>query len=198
MLTTLTKIKARLKLETADVVDDALLTNFLNLVSNRFDSECRRTFARGAAITEEFDGDATELRVMRYPLEAVAGFDLKTSETAGWVAQVFTDYVIRHSAVVSLASPLGTWRDRLRVTYTGGYVLPGTTVGAGQTALPDEVEMACLEQTVAWWRDRDRLGLSSVSGAGGSVSALPQSVVKQIDLLPLVQNVLLTYRRFNG
>jgi hypothetical protein len=29
-----------------------------------------------------------------------------------------------------------------RVTYTGGYVLPGASPGAGQTALPDDLESA--------------------------------------------------------
>lgn len=32
-----------------------------------------------------------------------------------------------------------------RVTYTGGYVLPGAQVGAGQAALPADLESAAVE-----------------------------------------------------
>jgi len=41
----------------------------------------------------------------------------------------------------------------------GGYVLPGTTPSAGQTALPDDLEQAAVEQVAYWFRNRDNTGL---------------------------------------
>src|ERR1051326_9034291 len=67
------------------------------------------------------------------------------------------DYLLRRNCVISLANPLGDCRQRARVTYTGGYVLPGTAVGAGQTALPDDLEQAMVEQVACWFMNRDKL-----------------------------------------
>jgi len=38
------------------------------------------------------------------------------------------------------------------VTYTAGYVLPGDTPAAGQTALPDDLEQAAVEQVAYWFQ----------------------------------------------
>ena len=38
------------------------------------------------------------------------------------------------------------------MTLTGGYVLPGTTPSAGQTALPDDLEQAAVEQVAYWFQ----------------------------------------------
>ena len=36
------------------------------------------------------------------------------------------------ASVISLPRPIGTWRQQLRLTYIGGYVMPGDEVGEGQ------------------------------------------------------------------
>ena len=87
--------------------------------------------------------------------------------------------------------PLGTKYEQGRVTYTGGYVLPGTTPGAGQTALPDDLEHACTEQVAYWYQNRFRLGLLSMPAEGRTFFN-----IAQIDLLPQVQSILKRYERF--
>lgn len=191
MLTQLATLKARLKIEDSYLVEDVILTNFIKLVSGRFQKECNRVFDRAAAATEEFDADETEVRCGRYPIETVAQWDLKTNETEGWVLQTGIDFLIKRACVISLYAPLGTWRQRGRVSYAGGYVLPGTTPGAGQTALPDEVEQACVEQCAWLFQNRNRLGMTSVSGEGASISSFAQ-----LDLLPSVKPVLKKYERW--
>ena len=62
-----------------------------------------------------------------------------------------------------------------RVTYTGGYVLPGDTPDAGQTALPDDLEQAAVEQVAYWFRNRDSTGLLRVWPHGGVYEAFLQS-----------------------
>jgi hypothetical protein len=64
---------------------------------------------------------------------------------------------VRRACVISLLTPLGIASQQARVTYTGGYVLPGATPGAGQTALPAELEQACVEQAAYWYQNRHRL-----------------------------------------
>jgi hypothetical protein len=195
MLATLAQLKARLNLLEADVIDDVQLTAFLDLVSARFDAECRRQFAFAEDTTEEFTGDTTELRVSRYPVTEVTKWELQETFAAGWVEQIGVDFLVRRACVISLYSPLATWRQQLRVTYSGGYVLPGATLEVGQTALPADLNRACVEQAAAWWRERDRLGLGSVSNpAGGSINTL----VGGLELLPGVLAALQPYRRLNA
>lgn len=192
MLAQLTTVKARLGI--TDTTDDTLLTNFIELATGRFNRFCNRVFARTASVTFEFAGDACEIPLPIYPVESVASFALKSNETDGYTTQTGVDYMIRRSCVVSLAVPLGTWRDVGKATYTGGYVLPGTTPTGSQTALPDEIEHACVEQVASWYQNRHRLGLANVGGEGGSVTQLNPTE----DLLPTVKQVLQTYRRLNA
>jgi hypothetical protein len=200
LLAQLTSVKARLAIPSVDTKDNTILTNAIEAVSDRFQKYCNRLLERAVGATFEFGADDTEVRVDRYPIEAVTSFHLKDGETTGWVLQSPGDdfAMIRRTCVISLAFALGTWRQQARVTYTGGYVLPGNTAGTGQTALPDAIEQACVEQVVYWYQNRMRLGLSSVSGEGGSVSKDGQSVVKPFDLLPSVMNALEPYRRIHG
>jgi len=194
MLCELLTLKTRLGLAEADVVDDALLTSFILAAGGRFAKECNRVFDYSATATYEFRADAFDVVVDRFPIVSVASFHLKTTEAEGFVAQTVTDYVVNAPRnIIELPSCLGTSREIGRVTFAGGYVLPGSTPGAGQTALPDEVAQACVEQCAYWFQNKARLGLGSVSGAGGAIS---QAV--NLDLLPPVLAVLKKYERWRN
>ncbi len=78
------------------------------------------------------------------------------------------------------------------MTYTGGYVMPGTSPGAGQTALPAELEWAAVEQVAVWFQQRDKLGLLKHWPSGGTFLAFAQE-----PLLPQVQAVIRRYRRWS-
>ena len=192
MLTQLSTLKSRLRLNSFDVDDDTLLTNYIKHASGRFALECNRIFDRAAGATFEYHAHERVITPDRYPIESVASFDLKSNEAEGWIAQSDVTWLIRpHKSVIELAAPLGSSSQIARVTYTGGYVMPGSTPSAGQTALPDEIEQACLDQVVYWYQNRQRLGLLSTSGEGGSIQQL-----KTLDLLPHVIAVLRHYQRW--
>jgi len=93
--------------------------------------------------------------------------------------------------VIELASPLGLECELGRVTYRGGYVLPGATAAEGQTALPDDLEQACVEQAAYWYQRRTQLGLVSIASEGSIVQQFQTS-----DLLPQVTAVLKHYERW--
>jgi hypothetical protein len=192
MLTQLATVKTRLRLNSFDVDDDALITGLIRHASGRFALECNRTFDRGVDVTFEFRADQIDILPERYPVESVASFDLKSNETDGWIAQPNIVYLFSpERCVVELATTLGNSRQKGRITYTGGYVLPGATPDAGQTALPDELEQACIDQVVYWHQNRNRLGILSTAGEGGSIQNM-----KTLDLLPHVAAVLRKYERF--
>lgn len=200
MITTLASLKTRIKLDQFDTDEDTLLTNLIKHCGDRFDADCNRTFARGAGVFYEFEADRRSITPPRFPIETISAWHLKTDETEGWVAQTGVSYIIRQAGetptMIALNAVLGTGEQVARITYTGGYVMPGATAGGAQTALPDGIEQAALEQIAAWYREKDRTGLAGVSGQGGSVTAGQVSVVTPLDLLPQVSNLLRGYERW--
>jgi len=189
LLAQLSTIKTRLGI--TDTIDDTLLTSLIEFASARFERETNRSLERATSATEEFSADQTEILVARFPLENVSSFHLKENETDGWVLQSNIDYLIRRACVISLSAPIGTKYEQARVTFTGGFVLPGTTPGAGQAALPDDLEHACVEQVAYWYQNRHRLGLLSMPAEGRTFFN-----IAQIDLLPQVASILKRYERF--
>src|SRR5438477_526515 len=201
MLTQLNTVKSRLALTVTDY--DDLLTSAIKAVSDRFDKECNRNFSRTAAATHEFDSSDTEILPPSYPVEAVTKFELKTNETDGWIEQTGVQYLIRRQCAMSLSSPLSTINSQpstCRVTYTGGYVLPGdpdpdyqpSTINQPPTRLPDDLEQAAVEQVAYWFRNRDSTGLLRVWPHDGTYEAFLQS-----DLLLEVRAVLKKYERWS-
>lgn len=190
MLTQLTTVKARLGIADEDVSNDPLLTNTILAVSEIFEKECNRVFGRAENVTQEFDADETEIILARYPLETVSVFETKISETAGWVTQSGVDYLIRNACVVSLNFPIGSRRQRGRITYTAGYVLPGAGADTGQTPLPNDLEQATVEQVATWFQNKDKLGLIRYWPKGGIYLQFMTT-----DVIPTVRSVLDRYKR---
>src|SRR5207253_661955 len=152
MLTQLSTLKSRLAIDSFDTTDDVLLTNILKLASARFAAECDRIFDYGAGITCEFRADDTSLLVERPPIESVSAFHLKSTEAEGWILQSDIDYLLSPKrTVIEVALPLGSAQQLGRVTYTGGYVLPGAVATGAQLPLPDDLELACVEQVAYWY-----------------------------------------------
>ncbi len=198
MLTQLSSVKARLAIPDIDPQYDTILTNTIKAVSARFDRECHRTFARTVDATEEFPIQAMEIAPACYPIEAVTKFETRSPGWVEWVEQSAPAYVIRHGCVISLASPVCSQASTLgsapalgRVTYTGGYVLPGTAPAEGQTPLPDDLEQAVVEQVAYWFQNRANLGLLTLWPKGGTFQRFADP-----DLLPGVGAVLAVYARW--
>ncbi|HWW01644.1 MAG TPA: hypothetical protein VNZ64_18240 [Candidatus Acidoferrum sp.] len=194
MLTQLSTVKARLAIADADTASDALLAAGIKAVTARFDKETNRTLARTVGFQQEFDPADTELLATCYPVESVTKWETKTSESSGWQEQPAPDYLVRSACVISLQSPFILYPSSFilsRVTYAGGYVLPGTTAGTGQTPLPDDIERAAVEQVAYWFQNKSNIGLRISWPSGGTY----QQFAAQ-DLLPSVQAVLTRYQRW--
>jgi hypothetical protein len=200
MLTQLSTLKTRLALLDTDTTCDALLVAAIKSVSARFDLECNRTLARSVDATYEFTADETEICVPCYPIETVTKFELKTSESEGWVEQPNVRYLIRRNCVISLnlafsLQPLAL--SQARVVYTGGYVLPGSAPLDPPVPvchnLPDEIEQAAVEQVAYWFQNRDRLGLLRIWDYHATYRHFAD-----LDLLSSVRAVLAKYARWNA
>lgn len=194
MLAQLATVKARLAIPDIDTTSDALLTNAIKAVSARFDRECNRTLARTENATCEFDAATTEIGVPVYPIETVTKWETKESESEGWVEQPAPSYLIRSACVISLHAPLSAINSAPstgRVTYTGGYLLPGSADVPSATRLPDDLEQAAVEQVAWWFQNRERLGLSRIWDYHATYRQFAD-----LDLLSSVQAILRSYRRW--
>jgi hypothetical protein len=195
MLSTLSSVKSRLAIPDLNVEFDDLLTTALTALSARFDRETNRTLTRTANTTHEFDPCETEIIPPSYPIESVSKFETKSTEAEGWIEQTGIDYLIRNSTAVTHSSPLAfdARPSALgRLTYTGGYVLPGDTPGTGQTPLPPDLEQAAVEKVAYWFQNRDKLGLLRYWPHDGIYQQL-----SGLDLLPSVAAVLVKYKRWS-
>jgi hypothetical protein len=200
MLTTIQCLKERLGIATEDVRDDAILNGMLAMVSARFENQCNRKFGYAQNTTEEFQGADSELRVSRYPIDESQPITFQFMERAadGWQTATApsVDYLVRGGCIISLLTSIASQRGRVRVTFSGGYVLPdGSTpaLPAGSTAgpLPDDLEQAAIEQIVWLYQNKDRTGLVSIAAEGGRIQQFTG-----LDLLPTVTATLAKYERW--
>jgi len=200
MLAQLSTLKARLGIAETDLQYDDLPTNTLLALSARFDKECNRTFARTVDATHEFDSDDLEIIPPIYPIESVTKFELKQNETDGWIEQTDVEFIIRKGCTISLKSQLpvlssfsggGNDFGLARITYTGGFLLPGSADVPSATRLPSDIEQAAIEQAAAWFYRKDQIGLEIRWDKGGAYLRL-----SQLDLLPQVRAVLRRYERW--
>ena len=191
MLTQLSTVKARLGLLETDIQFDALLAAAIQAMSRRFDFECNRTLARTENFQQEYEACDAEICAACYPIETVTKFELKSFEAEGWVEQPPPRFLIRQRCVISLPNPLGSLRQQARVTYTGGYVLPGSQPGDGQTPLPPVLEQAAVEQVAYWFQNRERLGLRRLWEYHGTYRDFAE-----LDLLSSVRAVLFGFTRW--
>ena len=196
MLTQLVTVKKRLGIAPSDATYDELLTRAVEAISARFDRECNRTLVRAVDIKQEFCADEVEIPAICYPIESVSRFEVRGTVAAGWIEQTSVDYIVRGNCVISLVVPLvphppACVPSVARVTYTGGYVMPGIAASAGQTSMPADLEWAAVEELTGWYQQRDKVGLVREWPSGGTYLSL-----SQLPLLPEVSAIIRRYQRW--
>jgi hypothetical protein len=165
-------LKNWLEVDDAETKHDALLTGLLMAVSGRFETACHRILGRGENVIEILDGGRNTICLKRYPIESIS--NVVESRYQDWDnGYVLTEkqnfFADKESGILRRENfRWGVGPQSVRVTYTGGYVLPNDTVGSGQAALPAEIQFAVLEQCRYQWKRRGDLGVSSAGVNGGN------------------------------
>ena len=194
----LTKLKEQLLAEAlrADTAYDAAITALGLGVAGAFDKFCNRKLARAVATTFTCRADRDHIYLDRYPIESISTVEMKVDQTTGWETQ--TDFVFNQeeaSGFVYWGLFHGNHASQLRFTFTGGYWIDDSeestgTLPAGATALPEDLRLAWYLQCKKVWEVNDPLGTKLVTpkSEGPALGGL--------ELLPLVQETLKPYRRF--
>lgn len=157
-LTTLERVRRELSIASTAVDDDKHLHDLINEASDYITHYCDRTFAR--ATVEETLGSigGTRLMLSRTPVTSVAYVEYDGSSVAS------SEYEIEDADAGFLRRedgweytgkwrtwiegfPTGEYRNDLKVRYTAGYNMPGST---GRT-LPYDLENACVSLIASWY-----------------------------------------------
>ena len=94
-------------------------------VAEAFNRHCNRVFQRGVGVAYDDEGGVRSFVLDRYPVESVTALQLTTG--AGTTDELDRVYLVKpESGIVELEGYLGTYRDRITCTYSGGYWLGAT------------------------------------------------------------------------
>lgn len=196
-LGTLTSLKVWLlpESERAGTEWDSAITAIGKGAAGALERHCNRKFARTVDDTFECTADRAHLVLPRYPVEEITKIEIRRSMTEGWVE--LTDVIENQNLAngfLLFGSDLGSWSDRLRITYTGGYILPEETVAttgsssalaalAPVAQLPADLALAWMQQCSLVWRQKDKLGSALASNNGEAAAmqiALDAGVIEAV------------------
>lgn len=194
-LCTLTDVRNRVGIETAETTDDDSIRDIIRGVSGQFDMHCNRSLLLNSSdVTELYDGSRKRIKTDRYPIVSITS--LKESVdydfTNATALTADTDY---HSndeegTLYKMGGSFVGKDESVQLIYKGGYVGPNGTASGGETALPDDIREAAILQAVFTYQRRGDVGLTSVSADGVSISKF-----SSMALLPIVKQTLNKYKR---
>ena len=180
-LTSLANVKQWLNVATT--TDDTLLTRLITAGSQFIQAWLNRQLA-SQSYTEIRDGNGTtKMFFAQYPVTAVAnvvidGVTVPASPDGvqpGYTFDTRMLYLIGYAPCVD--------QQNVTLTYTAGYA---TT--------PPEIEQACIELVSLRYRERGRIGMSSVAAAGETTSYIITDMPKSVaTILSNYKRVITTY-----
>jgi len=192
---TLADVKDRLGI--TDTEHDGTINRIIAGLESVFNSKTNRQLIINAAdVTEYHTGESQHINTTRYPIASITSikeaYDYDFDSADALVAN--SGYRIisggKNGIIYRMYNKWLKNEDGIQVVYRGGYAPAGQAPGAGETALPDDLREAAIEQASFIFKRRDDIGLSSTSHDGGSINKF--SAMK---LLPMVSEILDRYRR---
>lgn len=168
-------------------------------VSGMFEGYTNRRFARLENDVFTVDADRLQIWLPRAPVESIASIEQQDDLDTGYYALLQNDILLNldlRTGWLMFNGACGSVGSSIRITYTGGYYFNTSEeedlgCPAGQTELPDDLRMAWLMQIEHIWSQRDKLGVSLAAKPGA------ESHVGDLQLLPMVRQILDGYRRFS-
>lgn len=156
-LTTLANVKQWLNISGA--TDDALLTRMVSAASLFIENWLNQPIL-AQDFTVTFDGwGGRRKSLVGYPINSVASVTVNGAAIPAAVGAMASGYIYSQSQIL------------LRnYVFTDGVANCSITYNAGYATTPKDVEQACIELVGLKYKTRDRIGLSSKSMAGESIS----------------------------
>ncbi len=174
---------------------DALLRDLGRGVAGLMDTYCNRRFVRVEDETCQFSANRSHYILPRYPIESISLVEVRESLTTGWETR--SDLLVNwnsRTGELEFEVPIGVRTEQVRITWTGGYWFDETedstgVMPVGSTLLMDELKLAWLQQTQFNFERRDIRQRKTAGIKDG------EGMLKEIELLPQVLEILRPYRR---
>lgn len=173
-----------------DVEWDEDLKRIALAVAVQFGRYCNRAFDRVEDAVHEESANRGGIVLHHYPVESTSHVQRVCADGADDLPDAIAVIGLK-SGIVEFNYIIGTYKERIRMTYTGGYWLDdGTVMPDGATPLPADILNAFVMQVQAVVKATDVLRNVSVK-AEDEVMELAA-----LKLLPIVEQTLEPYRRF--
>lgn len=182
---------------------DASLTAIGLGVAAQFDRATGRTLRRSVDAVMEIAAARSFVQVPGYPLEYISGLEVAFfGDAANWqdFSQDSPWNLNKISGIIELGYQYGGRLDVIRVTYTGGYFIPGTLADDGSlavmpetaTILPDDLFSAWTLQCATEFKARNVLQTLSVTTPKEGLDEIAK-IGTRVAFQPAVQDVLTSY-----
>lgn len=165
-----------------DKADDDMnkqLEVLIDQTTELFEGYCDRKFL-SRTYTEYLDGTGTyNLFTKHYPITSISGiYDNSSWEWTDSDLISGTNYRIKNDNCVICNTTWGEYDQNIKIIYTAGYA-----------TVPEDLKLACIEEVVRKWKNRNTVDVLAISAADGSVTRYEK------DLMPSTKQVLDRYRK---
>lgn len=182
-LCSLDEVKEYYGMKGAHDAKDGLLESLIDSFTEMFETYCDREFLSRER-TEYHDGNGTRhIFTDQYPITTISG--IWSSTSWDWTDTTLVDsttYTIRRDTSIILKASVFAKADNqnIRVIYTAGYA---------NTAIPDDLNLACIEEVVRAYKNRKGVDVLAIVAPDGQVTRFEK------DLMPTTLRVLNSYRK---
>jgi hypothetical protein len=196
-LSTITNVKAWLPINTANTNDDPSIQRLLTATSMDFARATHRPDILMATYIEVHQGDGgSRMIAFHWPVISVAALTV-----GGLAIPASPDKIQNGYYLDEDIDPERIWNVYLNgyaftdaapvaLTYTAGYVQPGSTPTGLQIALPEDIEQAVLDWCAYRYKQRPNVGVTARKSSQGE-SSNPET----LDAPPNVLQVIERYKR---
>lgn len=176
-LTTLAKLKQYGQIESFQ--DDTLLLRMIDAASAAIENYCSRQF-QSASYTEVRDGHGGRRMTLRhFPVTDVTALTINGQLIPRRPSPLANGYTFDDLTIKLTGYVFDEGVDNVSITYT-----------AGLASVPSDVELACCEVVMLRYKARDRIGVTSKSLAGETISFnaddFPDYVTRVLDQYKVV------------
>lgn len=158
-LTTLANVKQYLQMEPSDTSADALLQRMIDAASATIERYCGRTFLQSNYIDVLHGTGHRRVALRNIPVTAVASVTVNDKPIPARQGAMGQGFTFDKHCVSLTGYSFTDGYDNVEISYTAGFA-----------EVPDDVDMACCELVSLRYKTLDRLGVTSKSLAGESIS----------------------------
>ncbi len=196
-LTTLATLKQWLPINPTNPSDDVTLSRLITAVSMDFMRAIKRPDLLLDSYTEVHQGDgSSRLVAFHWPIVAVTGLAIAGTTVSSSADKIALGYYVdvdidpERIWQVYLNGYVFTDGAAVKLTYSAGYVQPGSDPTPGQITLPSDIEQAVIDWCGYRYKQRPNVGVTARRSTEGETSRL-----EQFDAPPNVLQVIERYER---